>query len=59
MKLVIIIITNTMKKSTNEIKTYDAPEVDVINLKMESIICESVCDGDNEGTGEECWEQDN
>ncbi|MBQ6287584.1 MAG: hypothetical protein IJK73_08045 [Bacteroidales bacterium] len=48
-----------MKKSTNEIKTYDAPEVDVINLKMESIICESVCDGDNEGTGEECWEQDN
>ena len=46
-----------MKKSTNEIKAYDAPEVDVINLKMESIICESVCEGgDTEGTGEECWE---
>ena len=42
----------TMKDET----TYVHPEVEIINLKNETVICQSVCDGDSEGTGEECWD---
>ena len=41
-----------MKKETI-IQAYNRPEIEVINLKMESIICNSPGNGENEGTGDE------
>ena len=37
---------------------YDRPEVEVIDLKTDEIICQSVCDGEVEPTPEECWFND-
>ena len=41
-----------MKKETTNM-AYNRPEIEVINLKMESIICNSPENGENEGTGDE------
>ena len=44
---------NTMKKESIKIDRYDRPESEVIYIKVGSIICKSLCDGENEGTEDE------
>lgn len=41
-----------MKKETKTM-AYDRPETEVINFKMEAIICNSVKPGEGEGTEDE------
>lgn len=41
--------TNTTKK----VYAYDRPEIEVINIKAESVICNSPGNGENEGTEDE------
>jgi len=43
-----------MKKETTNM-AYDRPEIEVINFKAESVICNSPGAGEGEGTGEDDW----
>ena len=45
------IIINMKKEITN--KVYVRPEIEVINFKMEAVICDSPGNGENEGTEDE------
>lgn len=38
---------------TNKVYEYDRPEIEVINIKAESVICNSPGNGENEGTEDE------
>ena len=42
-----------MIKESIKIDRYDRPESEVIYIKVGSIICKSLCDGENEGTEDE------
>lgn len=37
--------------NTNSKDIYDAPQAEVIEVKVESVICDSTCPGENENGG--------